>query len=62
MLLNLINFYKKYLQNLKYNDGKKGVYSLLSLVGIPSLLILFSIKNQNRGGEGVLFNRQNLLS
>ena len=55
MLLNLINFYKKYLQNLKYNDGKKGVYSLLSLVGIPSLLILFSIKNQNRGGEGILF-------
>ena len=40
-------YYKKYLQNLKYNV-KKGVY-LINLVGIPPSSIL-SVKNRGEGG------------
>ena len=48
--LHLTNFYKKYLENLKYNVKK--VCSLhLIFVGILSILIL-SVKNRDGGGRG----------
>ena len=51
----LTNFYKTYLQNLKYNV-KRGCIFHLILVGIPSILIL-PVKDRGVGG-GVL-NGQN---
>ena len=42
--LHLTNFFKKYLQNFKYNVKKVCIFQLI-LVGIPSILIL-SIKNR----------------
>ena len=53
---HLINFYKKYLQNLKYNVKRAHILNLI-LVGIPSILIL-SVKQE----QGGLLNGQNLLS
>ena len=50
----LTNFYKKYLQNLKYNVERECIFHLI-LVGIPSVLIL-SVR-----GWG-FFAQQNLLS
>ena len=43
----LIHFYKKYLQNLKYNVKRACIFHLI-LVGIPSSLIL-SVKNRGWG-------------
>ena len=45
--LHLTNFFKKYLQNFKYNVKKVCLFQLI-LVGIPSILIL-SIKNRGWG-------------
>ena len=57
----LTNFYKKYLQNLKYNV-KRGCIFHLMLVCFPSILIL-SVKNRGGGGlKGFFLNGQNLLS
>ena len=58
----LTNFYKKYLQNLKYSVKRACIF-LLILVGILSILIL-SFKNKGDGGKGGgdLLNGQNLLS
>ena len=47
----LTNFYKNYLQNLKYSVKRAGIFHLI-LVGILSILIL----------SVFLLNRQNLLS
>ena len=70
--LYLTNFYKKYLQNLKYNAKMMCMFHLI-MVSIPSSLI-FSAKNRvrvcmcvcvcyGRGrGVGVVLNRQNPLS
>ena len=55
--LYLTNFYKRYLQNLKYNVKRVCILRLI-LFGILSILIL-SVKY--RGGGGLL-NGQNLLS
>ena len=48
----ITTFYKKYLQNLKYNVIK-GMYFYLILVSIPPILIL-SLKNRG-GGDGGFF-------
>ena len=53
----LTNFYKKYLQNLKYSVKRECIFHLI-LVGILSILIL-SVKNRDGGG---LLIGQNLLS
>ena len=45
------NFYKKYLQNFKYNVKMVCIFPLI-LVGIPSILIL-SLTNNEGGGGGV---------
>ena len=58
--LYLTHFYKKHLQNLKYNVKRAYIFHL-NLVGILSILIL-SIKNMGRGGRAGLLNRQNMLS
>ena len=47
-LLYLTNFYKMYVQNLKYNIKGAFMFHLI-LVGIPSILIL-SVKNRGVGG------------
>ena len=55
------NFYKKYLQNLKYSVKRAYIFYLI-LVGILSILILF-VKNRWLGGGGrELLNRENSLS
>ena len=46
--LHLTNFYKKYLQNLKYNVERASIFHLI-LVGILSILTL-SVKNRGVGG------------
>ena len=56
--LYLRNFYKRYLQNLKYNVKRARIFQLI-LVGILSILIL-SVKN--RRVLVFLLNAQNLLS
>ena len=61
-------FYKKYLQNLKYNVKRTRIFHLI-LFGILSILIL-SVKNSGEGGGGggggggeeILLNGQNPLS
>ena len=63
--LYLTNFYKMYVQNLKYNIKGPCMFHLI-LVGILSILIL-SVKNRGwgrGGGRGgrVFVNGQNLLS
>ena len=45
------NFYKKYLQNFKYNVKMVCIFPLI-LVGIPSILIL-SVTNNEGGGGGL---------
>ena len=57
--LYLTNFYKRYLQNLKYIVKKVCIFHLI-LVGILSILPL-SVKNRGRGG-GDSLNWQNPLS
>ena len=55
------NFYKKYLQNLKYSVKRAYIFHLI-LVDILSILILF-VKNRWLGGGGrELLNRENSLS
>ena len=49
--LYLTNFYKKYLQNLKYNAKKACIFHLI-LVCVLSILIL-SIKNRGLEGFGL---------
>ena len=46
------NFYKKYLQNFKYNVKMVCIFPLI-LVGIPSILILSLTNNEGGGGGGV---------
>ena len=53
----LTNFFKKYLQNLKYNVKRACIFHLI-LFGILSIASIFSVKN--KGGD--LLNEQNLLS
>ena len=53
-------FYKKYLQNLKYNVKASCIFHLV-LIGVLSILIL-SVKNRGSGWEEGLPNGQNLLS
>ena len=58
--MNLANFYKKYLQNLKYNVKKVCIFHLI-LVGIVSILIL-PHEEQGDQAEGGLLNGQDLLT
>ena len=44
----LTNFFKKYLQNLKYNVKRACVFRLI-LVGILSILMILSVKNMGWG-------------
>ena len=53
-----VTFYKKYLQNWRYNAKLACIFHLI-LLGIPSSLILYI---KNRGDDFFLLNRQNLLS
>ena len=46
------NFYKKYLQNFKYNVKMVCIFPLI-LVGIPSILILSLTNNEGGGGGGL---------
>ena len=55
----LTNFFKKYLQNLKYNVKRTCTFLIL-LVYYPSHRSILSVKN--KGGWGDLLNEQNLLS
>ena len=57
--LYLTNFYKMYVQNLKYNIKGACIFYLI-LVDILFILIL-SVKNRGVGGGGLL-NGQNPLS
>ena len=58
-LYYLTNFYKVYVQNLKYNIKGACIFHFI-FVGILSILIL-SIMNMEEGGRGLL-NKENLLS
>ena len=58
--LYLTNFYKMYVQNLKYNIKGACIFYLI-LVDILFILIL-SVKNRGVGGGGGLLNGQNPLS
>ena len=58
--LYLTNFYKRYLQNLKYNVKRVCILRLI-LFGILSILIL-SVKYRGWVGGGGPLNGQNLLS
>ena len=55
----LVNFYRKYLQNLKYNVEQTYIFHLI-LIGIPFILLILSFKNR-WWGVGGLLKRQNLL-
>ena len=58
--LYLTNFYKMYVQNLKYNIKGACIFYLI-LVDILFILIL-SVKNRGVGGGGGLLKGQNPLS
>ena len=51
--LCLTDLYKKYLQNLKYNEERACVFHLI-LVGIQSILILCPLRRGGGGGGGCL--------
>ena len=56
----LTNFYKKYLQNLKYNVKRICIFHLILFDILSILISILSVKN--RDGLGGVLNRQNPLS